>query len=89
MQVLDLLMKRRRERMQLHAMLVELVSEGIAPYEELIELANGGYGYLPPPNQHELGGYETWLGTSRFLPNASPLLTRNLLEMLMELQKVN
>jgi hypothetical protein len=52
----------------------------------LIELANGGYGYLPPPRQHALGGYETWLGTSRFLPNASTLLTRNLLEMLKELK---
>ena len=55
----------------------------------LIELANGGYGYLPPPKQHELGGYETWLGTSRFLPNASTLLTRNLLEMLKELKSVD
>jgi len=30
-----------------------------------IELANGGYGYLPTPEQHEVGGYETWLGTNR------------------------
>ena len=30
-----------------------------------IELANGSYGYLPTPSQHELGGYETWLGTNR------------------------
>ncbi len=30
-----------------------------------IELANGGYGYLPTPRQHDLGGYETWLGTNR------------------------
>ena len=30
-----------------------------------IELANGGYGYLPTPEQHRLGGYETWLGTNR------------------------
>lgn len=29
-----------------------------------IELANGSYGYLPTPEQHELGGYETWLGTN-------------------------
>ena len=37
-----------------------------SPFERtfLISLANGGYGYLPPPNQHKLGGYETWLGTS-------------------------
>lgn len=51
----------------------------------LIELANGGYGYLPPPNQHKLGGYETWLGTSRFAPDSSDVLIRHLLEMLAEL----
>ncbi|MFH1268213.1 MAG: hypothetical protein ABIK89_21040, partial [Planctomycetota bacterium] len=26
----------------------------------IIELANQYHGYLPPPEQHELGGYETW-----------------------------
>lgn len=51
-----------------------------------IELANGGYGYLPPPNQHELGGYETWLGTSRFETDTSVILVKNLLEMLEELK---
>lgn len=30
-----------------------------------IELANGAYGYLPTPEQHKLGGYESWLGTNR------------------------
>ena len=25
-----------------------------------IELANGAEGYIPPPEQHELGGYTTW-----------------------------
>jgi hypothetical protein len=48
----------------------------------LIELANGSYGYLPPPHQHELGGYETWIGTSRFEKDSSVVLTRNVLEML-------
>ncbi|NNE93594.1 MAG: hypothetical protein HKN23_18250, partial [Verrucomicrobiales bacterium] len=47
---------------------------------------NGGYGYLPPPNQHKLGGYETWLGVSRFEEIASVILTENLLEMLAELK---
>jgi hypothetical protein len=51
-----------------------------------IELANGGYGYLPPPNQHKLGGYETWLGTSRFEKDTSVILVKNLLEMLKELK---
>jgi len=26
----------------------------------VIELANGGDGYIPPPEQHPLGGYNTW-----------------------------
>ena len=55
----------------------------------LIELANGGYGYLPPPNQHKLGGYETWPGTSRFQPQSSEILVKNLLEMLKELNGIN
>src|SRR5207247_11445748 len=25
-----------------------------------IELANGAEGYIPPPEQHKLGGYTTW-----------------------------
>ena len=54
----------------------------------LISLANGGYGYLPPPNQHKLGGYETWLGTSRFQPHSSDLLIKHLLEMLVDLKKL-
>jgi len=51
----------------------------------LIELANGSYGYLPTPKHHELGGYETWLGTNKVQKDGSDLLTRNLLEMLAEL----
>lgn len=26
----------------------------------VIELANGGDGYIPPPEQHQFGGYNTW-----------------------------
>ena len=61
-----------------------------SPFERtfLIELANGGYGYLPPPNQHKLGGYETWLGTSRFQPQSSDLLIKHLLDMLSDLKKL-
>jgi len=52
----------------------------------VIGLANGRHGYLPPPEQHRLGGYETWLGTNIVQEDASVILTRNLLEMLNELQ---
>jgi len=36
-----------------------------------MELANGHYGYLPTPRQHELGGYETWMGTNNLEIEAS------------------
>jgi hypothetical protein len=65
---------------------LEIKEKSPFPRTFLIELANGGYGYLPPPHQHELGGYETWLGTSRFEEDSSVILTQNLLEMLEELK---
>ncbi|MDA0918058.1 MAG: hypothetical protein O2945_03190 [Planctomycetota bacterium] len=30
----------------------------------VIELANGGDGYIPPPEQHRFGGYNTWAARS-------------------------
>jgi neutral ceramidase len=51
-----------------------------------ISLANGSYGYLPTPAQHEKGGYETWMGTNRVQLDASDRITENLLEMLDELK---
>ncbi len=33
----------------------------------IIELANGYNGYLPTPQQHEWGGYETWRAKSSYL----------------------
>ncbi len=53
----------------------------------VIGLANGRHGYLPTPEQHELGGYETWLGTNVVQEDTSVILTKNLLEMLAELKK--
>lgn len=56
------------------------------PNTFLIALANGSAGYLPPPHQHALGGYETWLCSARFQVDASEILTRHLPEMLQELK---
>ena len=47
-----------------------------------IELANGSNGYLPTPKHHDLGGYETWLGTNRVEREASVKITKQTLEML-------
>lgn len=34
-----------------------------------------------PAEHHKLGGYETWLGTSRFVPEAEQQILAKLLEM--------
>jgi hypothetical protein len=46
-----------------------------------IEQANGAYGYLPTPEQHELGGYETWYTTNRVEIDASRKIIDKLLQM--------
>ncbi len=52
-----------------------------------IELANGWYGYLPTPEQHRFGGYETWLGTNWVQIDASNRITAELLQMYHALHK--
>lgn len=49
-------------------------------------IANGYYGYLPTPEQHRLGGYETWLGTNRLEEQGSVKIVTALLEMLAKLK---
>lgn len=51
----------------------------------LVSIAHGYYGYLPTPRHHELGGYETWLGTNRLEVRASDKMLATLLEMANEL----
>lgn len=55
------------------------------PRNVVIGIANGSHGYLPTPEQHALGGYETWMGTCRVQEDASVIITKHLLEMLAEL----
>lgn len=51
-----------------------------------IELANGYNGYLPTPQQHEWGGYETWRARSSYLAvDAEPKIRSTLLKMLAQL----
>ena len=59
----------------------ELKEKSPFPRTFTIELANGSYGYLPTPRQHELGGYETWLGTNMVEKEASEKIEAKLLEM--------
>jgi len=58
-----------------------------SPFEQTftIELANGYSGYLPTPEQHQLGGYETWRARSSFLAtDAEPKIRETLLGLLKE-----
>jgi neutral ceramidase len=58
------------------------------PFERTftISLANGSYGYLPTPEHHALGGYETWLGTNRVEVEASRKIVATVQELLKELK---
>ena len=48
-----------------------------------LELANGAAGYIPPPEQHLLGGYTTWPArTAGLVPEAEPLIVETLLTLL-------
>ncbi len=53
----------------------------------LVSLNHGYFGYLPTPRQHELGGYETWLGTNRLEVQASDRMLDALMEMTNEMRK--
>lgn len=54
-----------------------------------IGLCNGWFGYIPPPEQHALGAYETWRGrTSPLETNAIPKITDAFLALLDEIKPV-
>jgi neutral ceramidase len=59
-----------------------------SPFEKTftVGLANGGYGYLPTPEQHELGGYETWLSVNKVEKEASRKITAEILKLFKELK---
>ena len=46
-----------------------------------MKLINGYYGYLPTPEQHELGGYETWYSTNKVEVEASRKIVATLLRL--------
>jgi hypothetical protein len=53
-----------------------------------IELANGYNGYLPTPEHHALGGYETWRARSSYLEvNASRAITDTWMDLLKQVAK--
>ena len=62
---------------------LKLKRQSPLPQTMVIELANGGDGYIPPPEQHRLGGYNTWAARSAGLEvMAEPKITETALELL-------
>lgn len=65
---------------------LQLKKESPFQQQMVVELANGYNGYLPTPQQHLWGGYETWRARSSYLETeASPIIVKHLQEMLKEL----
>lgn len=64
---------------------LQIKEEAPLPHAFTISFGNGGYGYLPSPRHYELGGYETWLGTSRVEQQAEPKIVDRLMEHFAEL----
>jgi hypothetical protein len=61
-----------------------------SPFQQTftIELANGCNGYLPTPEQHRLGGYETWRARSSYLEiEAAPKIFETVMDLLGTLSK--
>ena len=51
-----------------------------------ISMANGNCGYVPPPEEFEKGGYETWRSRTSYLEkNAATLLQNKLLQLIQKL----
>lgn len=68
---------------------IGLELKAASPFETcfIIELANGYNGYLPTPQQHEWGGYETWRAKSSYLEtDASVKIVAAFKEMMAELK---
>ena len=62
---------------------LKLKKQSPLPQTMVIELANGGDGYIPPPEQLLLGGYNTWPARSAGLEiEAEPKITEAVLELL-------
>ncbi len=56
----------------------------------IIELANGAEGYIPPPEQHLLGGYNTWEARSAGLEvTAEPRMAETAIQLLEQVSESN
>ena len=65
--------------------LTGLKQKAVSPLSTTItfDLANGSEGYIPPPEQHALGGYNTWAArTAGLEPSAEPRIAEACIQLL-------
>ena len=65
--------------------LTGLKQKAVSPLSTTItfDLANGSEGYIPPPEQHILGGYNTWAArTAGLVPSAEPRIAEACIQLL-------
>jgi hypothetical protein len=65
--------------------LTGLKQKAVSPLSTTItfDLANGSEGYIPPPEQHVLGGYNTWAArTAGLEPSAEPRIAEACIQLL-------
>ena len=65
---------------------LELKAESPFPDTFAVSIANGSYGYLPTAAHHELGGYETWLGSNQVEVQAAAKIVYTLRKLLADLK---
>jgi hypothetical protein len=62
---------------------LKIKAQSPLPFQFTIELANGAEGYIPPPEQHRLGGYTTWAARTAGLEvGAEPRIVEETLRLL-------
>jgi len=62
---------------------LKIINASPTKHTMIIELANGGDGYIPPPEQHLLGGYNTWAARSAGLEvEAEPKIAEAAIQLL-------
>lgn len=66
---------------------LELKKKSPFSHSFTIGLANGHWGYLPTPEQHKKGGYETWITVNRVEKNSSLIITNQILDMQQKLKR--
>ncbi|NGF58357.1 hypothetical protein G5B00_17820, partial [Parapedobacter sp. SGR-10] len=66
---------------------LEIKQKSPFPTTFIMELANGAERYLPTPEQHELGGYEAWIGSNIVQKDATVILVDHIINQFQQIKQ--